>query len=101
MKPGFPDAFAKNKLDFAARRFLVHFHVPDELARVYMRRQRRRQARPGDESADALEAFLVANPLADGNGGGLDHPDRHRLAVEELLVAGHRFERVADGMAEV
>ena len=82
-------------------RFLVQGHAGHQVLQGDVVRYLPRQARPAHQRLDALQLGVAQQAPACRQGGRLDHPDGHGLAVEEPLVCGECLQRVADGVAEV
>ena len=81
--------------------FFVELHFVADGVGTDVCRDGGRQAKGGKEGGGAVGVCLADAPQAGGKAAGDDAAHRHAFAVFPALVGGERFERVAEGVAEV
>src|SRR6266404_1797483 len=96
-----PDRLETDEVDRAAARLLVGPQRQGERLAAQVRRHLGRQSAALEQPPDALVVGVGAEAETARDARRGDHPDRHRLAVQILLVLGQALEPVGDRVAEV
>src|SRR5579862_10059893 len=95
------EAVEQHKLDPLAGAFFVELEGVHEALVARIRRHRNRQTRRHKQRLDPTGVSRRQSGMESRQSRRDYHPDRHRFAVQIMAVALRRFERVADGMAEI
>jgi hypothetical protein len=103
---GLADAAHQHQRKLAAFDFFVLGHQPQQIVGRGLgagnRRDLDRQADRFEMTLDPGGIFRRAQPALDREGEGQPHTDRDRLAMQQPVgIAGERFERMAEGVAEI
>ena len=91
----------QNELDSTRRALFIETERTEKIIAMPSRRHRCRQSRALDQSLHTRRLVGGETGVFAGEPRRRDHPDRDRLAVKIISIAGARFDRVSDSVSEI